>query len=163
MLDAGVCAFATVNLVMHSFEGARFFLSLCKRILRKKSICRVTFHSFYAGIHAEIAEPRHEYWSRFASRPVEVILAAGRKAKDVHHSGRHHFRCLVKIFSFQLIFFSVNLSAADGLDERERVLLHKEDLTKKVDLESMLMVEKGLRELSALKVHFPIMIPHVFV
>ncbi|XP_042029429.1 coiled-coil domain-containing protein SCD2-like [Salvia splendens] len=80
------------------------------------------------GIHAEIAEARHEYWSHFASRPVEVILAAGRKAKDAHHS------------------------VTDGLDERERVLLHKEDLTKKVDLESMLMVEKGLRELSALKV-----------
>ncbi|XP_042026720.1 coiled-coil domain-containing protein SCD2-like [Salvia splendens] len=80
------------------------------------------------GIHAEIAEARHGYWSRFASRPVEVILAAGRKAKDGHHS------------------------ATDGLDERERVLLHKEDLTKKVDLESMLMVEKGLRELNALKV-----------
>ncbi|KAL8507802.1 hypothetical protein ACS0TY_018363 [Phlomoides rotata] len=34
------------------------------------------------GIHAEIAGARHEYWSNFASRPVEVILAAGRKAKD---------------------------------------------------------------------------------
>ncbi|XP_057812295.1 coiled-coil domain-containing protein SCD2-like [Salvia miltiorrhiza] len=80
------------------------------------------------GIHADIAEARHEYWSRFASRPVEVILAAGRKAKDAQHP------------------------TSDGLEERERVVREKEDITKKVDVESMLMVEKGLRELSALKV-----------
>ncbi|XP_042023320.1 coiled-coil domain-containing protein SCD2-like [Salvia splendens] len=80
------------------------------------------------GVHAEIAEARHEYWSRFASRPVEVILAVGHKAKDAQYS------------------------ATDGLEERERVLKEKEDLTNRVDVESMLMVEKGLRELSSLKV-----------
>ncbi|XP_047962212.1 coiled-coil domain-containing protein SCD2-like [Salvia hispanica] len=80
------------------------------------------------GVHAEIAEARHEYWSRFASRPVEVILAAGHKAKDAQYS------------------------ATDGLEERKRVLKEKEDLTNRVDVESMLMVEKGLRELSSLKV-----------
>ncbi|KAG6397877.1 hypothetical protein SASPL_139327 [Salvia splendens] len=80
------------------------------------------------GVHAEIAEARHEYWSRFASRPVEVILAAGHKAKDAQYS------------------------ATDGLEERERVLKEKEDLTNRVYVESMLMVEKGLRELSSLKV-----------
>lgn len=42
----------------------------------------MNFQHVYAGIHAEIAGARHEYWSYYASRPVEVILAAGRKAKD---------------------------------------------------------------------------------
>lgn len=55
----------------------------------------------------------------------------------------------------------VDLSATDGLEERERVLREKEDVTKKVDVESMLMVEKGLRELNALKVRLPIMIPRL--
>ncbi|KAK6134466.1 hypothetical protein DH2020_031783 [Rehmannia glutinosa] len=40
------------------------------------------------GIHADIAGARHEYWSSLASRPVEVILAAGRKAKDENSASR---------------------------------------------------------------------------
>ena len=48
------------------------------------------------------------------------------------------------------------MSATDGLEERKRVLKEKEDLTNRVDVESMLMVEKGLRELSSLKVQLPI-------
>jgi hypothetical protein len=35
-----------------------------------------------AGIHAEIAGARYEYWSSFASLPVDVVLAAGQKAKE---------------------------------------------------------------------------------
>lgn len=60
-----------------------------------------------------------------------------------------------------ILISSLNLSATDGLEERERVLRDKEDVTKKVDVESMLMVEKGLRELSLLKVYLPIVIPQL--
>lgn len=35
-----------------------------------------------AGIHAEIAEAKCKYWSTFAPNPVEVVLAAGEKAKQ---------------------------------------------------------------------------------
>jgi hypothetical protein len=35
-----------------------------------------------AGIHAEIAGARYEYWSSFSSLPVDVVLAAGQKAKE---------------------------------------------------------------------------------
>lgn len=35
-----------------------------------------------AGIHAEIAEAKYEYWSSLAPRPKEVVLAAGQKAKE---------------------------------------------------------------------------------
>ncbi|KAL6554323.1 hypothetical protein OROMI_019996 [Orobanche minor] len=80
------------------------------------------------GIHADIADARHEYWSSFASSPVKIILAAGRKAKDE------------------------NSSLGNDLEERERVLEDKDEISNKPTVESMLMVEKGLRELNSLKV-----------
>ncbi|KAK6157448.1 hypothetical protein DH2020_011696 [Rehmannia glutinosa] len=70
------------------------------------------------GIHADIAGARHEYWSSLASRPVEVILAAGRKAKDE------------------------NSAINNDLEEREKVLEAKDDISDKPNVESMLMVEK---------------------
>lgn len=42
----------------------------------------------FAGIHAEIATARYEYWSSFAPLPVEVVLAAGQKAKDENSFGQ---------------------------------------------------------------------------
>lgn len=35
-----------------------------------------------AGIHAEIATSRYEFWSALAPLPVEAVLAAGEKAKE---------------------------------------------------------------------------------
>jgi hypothetical protein len=35
-----------------------------------------------AGIHAEIAGARYECWSSFGPLPVDVVLAAGQKAKE---------------------------------------------------------------------------------
>ncbi|KAL7087403.1 hypothetical protein ACP275_13G066600 [Erythranthe tilingii] len=80
------------------------------------------------GIHAEIAGSRYDYWSSFASTPVEVILAAGKKAK------------------------LENSSLNSDLEVREKVLQAKDQVPKMVNVESMLMVEKGLRELTSLKV-----------
>lgn len=51
-------------------------------------LCIVIYRSQFAGIYADIAGARHEYWSSFASRPVEVILAAGQKAKDENSSSK---------------------------------------------------------------------------
>lgn len=36
---------------------------------------------YMPGIHADIAEAKYKYWSMFAPNPVEVVLAAGEKAK----------------------------------------------------------------------------------
>ncbi|KAI8547813.1 hypothetical protein RHMOL_Rhmol07G0224900 [Rhododendron molle] len=80
------------------------------------------------GIHAEIATARYEYWSSFAPLPVEVVLAAGQKAKDEN--------------SF------VNNDVA----ERENFLQDLNQLSGDGNVESMLLVEKGLRELTSLKV-----------
>ncbi|CAA0821298.1 Unknown protein [Striga hermonthica] len=82
----------------------------------------------YGSIHADIAGARHEYWSSFASRPVEVILAAGRKAKNENSSNN------------------------SDLEERENILEAKDEISNKPNVESMLSVERGLRELTLLKV-----------
>ncbi|KAA8545022.1 hypothetical protein F0562_019761 [Nyssa sinensis] len=80
------------------------------------------------GIHAEIAEARYEYWSSFAPLPAEVVLAAGQKAKDE------------------------NSLVNNDEEEREKVLRDLNDLSGEGNIESMLLVEKGLRELASLKV-----------
>ncbi|KAB5556315.1 hypothetical protein DKX38_007224 [Salix brachista] len=80
------------------------------------------------GILAEIAGARYEYWTSFAPLPVEVVLSAGQKAKDE------------------------NSSVNDDAEERERVLQEGSDLSGDGNIESMLLVEKGLRELASLKV-----------
>ncbi|KAL6570569.1 hypothetical protein OROGR_000119 [Orobanche gracilis] len=85
------------------------------------------------GIHTDIADARHEYWSSFASSPVKIILASGRKAKDENSS-------------------LDRLAVGNDLEEREKVLEDKDEMSNKPNVESMLMVEKGLRELNSLKV-----------
>lgn len=37
---------------------------------------------YTSGIHADIAETKYNYWAKFAPNPVEVVLAAGEKAKE---------------------------------------------------------------------------------
>ncbi|XP_057498055.1 coiled-coil domain-containing protein SCD2-like [Actinidia eriantha] len=80
------------------------------------------------GIHAEIAAARYEYWSSFAPLPVEVVLSAGQKAKDE------------------------NSLVNNDVEEREKVLQDLNQLSGEGNVESMLLVEKGLRELTSLKV-----------
>ncbi|XP_026415409.1 coiled-coil domain-containing protein SCD2-like isoform X4 [Papaver somniferum] len=80
------------------------------------------------GVHAEIAESRHEYWSSLAPLPLEVVLSAGQKAKEE--------------------------STRDKTDagERGKDPLDFNDFSGDGNIESMLSVEKGLRELASLKV-----------
>ncbi|XP_058076591.1 coiled-coil domain-containing protein SCD2-like isoform X2 [Magnolia sinica] len=79
-------------------------------------------------IHADIAGPKHEYWSSLAPLPLEVVLAAGRKAKE-------------------------EFSTEKGdMEERDKVQRDLNDLNGEGNIESMLLVEKGLRELVSLKV-----------
>ncbi|XP_052192651.1 coiled-coil domain-containing protein SCD2-like [Diospyros lotus] len=80
------------------------------------------------GIHAEIASARYDHWSALAPLPVEVVLATGQKAKDE------------------------DAFAKSDAQEREKVLQDLNELSGEGNIESMLSVEKGLRELSSLKV-----------
>ncbi|KAL4355328.1 hypothetical protein GQ457_06G036360 [Hibiscus cannabinus] len=80
------------------------------------------------GICADIAVSKHEYWSAFAPLPFEVVVSAGQKAKEEAWD-------------------------RDGGDpERSKLARDLNDLTGEGNIESMLSVEMGLRELASLKI-----------
>ncbi|XP_061348494.1 coiled-coil domain-containing protein SCD2-like [Gastrolobium bilobum] len=76
------------------------------------------------GILAEIAEARYKYWSKYAPNPIAVVLAAGEKAKG-----------------------ETDLDLEDTEDQRDL-----NELSGEGNIENMLFVEQGLRELASLKV-----------
>ncbi|XP_019197639.1 PREDICTED: coiled-coil domain-containing protein SCD2-like isoform X3 [Ipomoea nil] len=80
------------------------------------------------GIHADIAEIKHEYWSSFAPSPNEVVLEAGQRAKDEN-----------------------SLVGYNDMEEGEN-LQQGVELLSDGNVESMFLVEKGLQEQTSLKV-----------
>ncbi|KAH7570563.1 hypothetical protein JRO89_XS05G0136100 [Xanthoceras sorbifolium] len=76
------------------------------------------------GICADVAVSKYEYWSSLAPLPFEVVISAGQKAKE---------QC-------------------DDDNEKRSVVLDVSDLTGEGNIESMLSVEMGLKELASLKV-----------
>ncbi|KAK4377112.1 hypothetical protein RND71_003408 [Anisodus tanguticus] len=80
------------------------------------------------GIHADIARAKQEYWSSLAPLSLEVVLEEGQKAKDEN----------------SLLY--------NDPEERETVPRDLNELLGDGNVESMLLVDKGLRELTSLKV-----------
>ncbi|KZV20609.1 hypothetical protein F511_32112 [Dorcoceras hygrometricum] len=80
------------------------------------------------GICEDVAVSKHEYWSSLAPLPLEVVLSAGQKAKEE---------------------FS---ERGDNNPQRGKIDEYLNDLTGEGNIESMLTVEKGLKELASLKV-----------
>ncbi|XP_061339871.1 coiled-coil domain-containing protein SCD2-like isoform X2 [Gastrolobium bilobum] len=80
------------------------------------------------GICADIAQSKYEHWSSLAPLPFEVVISAGQKAKEESWN-----------------------KSADGPD-RSKLVRDLNDLTGEGNIESMLSVEMGLRELASLKV-----------
>ncbi|KAL8200160.1 hypothetical protein R6Q57_011499 [Mikania cordata] len=80
------------------------------------------------GIHPEIAGSRYEYWSSFAPLPVEFVIAAGQKAKHE------------------------NLMVNNDKKERKKVPKDASEISGEGSVESMLLVERGLREMTLLKI-----------
>lgn len=81
------------------------------------------------GICADVAVSKHEYWSSLAPLPLEVVLSAGQKAKEE---------------------FS---ERGDNNPQRGKIEEDLNDhLTGEGNIESMLTVEMGLKELTSLKV-----------
>ncbi|KAL0535270.1 hypothetical protein IC582_029597 [Cucumis melo] len=78
------------------------------------------------GICADIAISKHEYWSSLAPLPFEVVISAGQKAKE-EPEGRND-------------------------QDRSKLIQDINDLSGEGNIESMLSVEMGLRELTSLKV-----------
>ncbi|KAL8099162.1 hypothetical protein AgCh_031728 [Apium graveolens] len=77
------------------------------------------------GICADIAVSKHEHWSSLAPLPFEVIISAGQKAKE---------------------------DGGNDLERRSNLGRDLSDLSGEGNIESMLSVEMGLRELASLKV-----------
>ncbi|XWS60205.1 hypothetical protein CRYUN_Cryun07bG0015500 [Craigia yunnanensis] len=80
------------------------------------------------GICADIAVSKYEYWSALAPLPIEVVVSAGQKAKEE----------------------AWDRGAGDP--DRSKLVRDLNDLTGEGNIESMLSVEMGLRELASLKV-----------
>ncbi|XP_039048930.1 coiled-coil domain-containing protein SCD2-like [Hibiscus syriacus] len=78
--------------------------------------------SRFAGIQDDIASVKYEYWSSFAPLPFEIVVAAGKRR------------------------------TTNNLEERQKVLKQTNELSGERNVESMLLFEKGLRELAYLKV-----------
>ncbi|GAB2280766.1 hypothetical protein Dimus_015392 [Dionaea muscipula] len=81
------------------------------------------------GICDDIAASKHEYWSSLAPLPFEVVVSAGQKAKEE----------------------SWEKGDADK-ESRSRLVHDLNDLNGEGNIESMLSVEMGLKELVSLKV-----------
>ncbi|XP_052181380.1 coiled-coil domain-containing protein SCD2-like isoform X2 [Diospyros lotus] len=80
------------------------------------------------GICADIAVSKHELWSSLAPLPFEVVISAGQKAKEL------------------------SWTTAEEDSDRSKLVRDLNDLTGEGNIESMLSVEMGLRELASLKV-----------
>ncbi|KAL9247464.1 hypothetical protein vseg_020894 [Gypsophila vaccaria] len=81
------------------------------------------------GICADIAGSKYEHWSRFAPLPFEVVTSAGQKAKED--------------------FLDKAASSSEKWSKSDR---DQGDLTGEGNIETMLSVEMGLREMASLKI-----------
>ncbi|KAJ4969575.1 hypothetical protein NE237_016276 [Protea cynaroides] len=86
------------------------------------------------GIHAELAAAKYEFWSSLAPLPLEVVLSAGQKAKEE------------------------GSVAKTNVEERDNALHDLNELSGEGNIEDMLLVEKGMRELASLKVEDAVML-----
>lgn len=123
--------------------------------------CKYSAHTcwYLLGIHGEIAEAKSSYWSSFAPRPGEVVLAAGQKAKEDDSFSKYIvdslFLYLYQSFHFSLLVvpsFLCDGAAYDDPERREQLPCDLNENCGDLTVESMLLVEKGLRELVSLKV-----------
>ncbi|KAL5232323.1 hypothetical protein ABZP36_031099 [Zizania latifolia] len=126
---------------LRSFQGAanRMILSqeeMEEVVLKRCWLARYWKLSVRLGIHSDIAEEKQEYWSSFAPLSLEVVLSVGQKARD----GKLSDNADMEIKSKMSDVSHLNDMAGDG------------------NIESMLLVERGLRELASLKVEDAIML-----
>ncbi|KAF5743657.1 hypothetical protein HS088_TW08G00242 [Tripterygium wilfordii] len=102
-------------------------------VLKRCWLARYWSLAVQHGICADIAISKHEHWSALAPLPFEVVISAGQKAKEE------------------------SWDRGGGDPDRSKLARDLNDLTGEGNIESMLSVEMGLRELASLKV------PHLFL
>ncbi|KAF2590032.1 hypothetical protein F2Q70_00040513 [Brassica cretica] len=101
-------------------------------------------------IFADIALSRHEHWSALAPLPFELVTSAAQKAKDLSWDKGSSKFCFSLNCKVYLAYCFVRNEA--GGNDRNRAARDLSDLTGEGNIESMLSVEMGLRELASLKV-----------
>ncbi|PIA26063.1 hypothetical protein AQUCO_10000024v1 [Aquilegia coerulea] len=98
-------------------------------VLKRCWLARYWGLALQHGICTDIAVAKYEHWSSLAPLPFEVVISAGQRAKEEPH-----------------------LRDNNDPDERNKITRNLSDLTGEGNIESMLSVEMGLRELAFLKV-----------
>ncbi|OIW19929.1 hypothetical protein TanjilG_30843 [Lupinus angustifolius] len=101
-------------------------------VLKRCWLARYWGFALKHGICADIAQSKHEHWSSLAPLPFEIVISAGQKAREESWNKKHG-------------------PDADDPD-RSKLVRDLNDLTGEGNIESMLSVEMGLRELASLKV-----------
>ncbi|EPS59084.1 hypothetical protein M569_15727, partial [Genlisea aurea] len=84
------------------------------------------------GICADVSVSKHEHWSSFAPLPFEVVTSAGQKAQEETWD-----------------------AGGDGPDKSKRDL---NDIVGEGNIETMLSVEMGLKELASLKIEDAVLV-----
>lgn len=97
-------------------------------VLKRCWLARYWGLAIQHGICADIAVSKHEHWSSLAPLPFELVISAGQKAKEESRNN------------------------GNDSDRRSKLVRDLNDLSGEGNIESMLSVEMGLRELASLKV-----------
>ncbi|XP_027168816.1 coiled-coil domain-containing protein SCD2-like isoform X1 [Coffea eugenioides] len=97
-------------------------------VLKRCWLARYWGLAVHYGICTDVAALKHEHWSSLAPLPFEVVISAGQKAREESWNG------------------------GDDTERRNKHVRNLSDLTGEGNIESMLSVEMGLRELASLKV-----------
>ncbi|KAH9533742.1 hypothetical protein CY35_18G068100 [Sphagnum magellanicum] len=108
-------------------------------VLKRCWLARYWALAVRLDIHPEIAHGKKEFWSSLAPLPLEVVLSAGQRAKEQTSSQ------------------SQNGSSENG-GTKSKPTRDVNDITGDGNIESMLAVEKGLRELASLKIEDAVML-----
>ncbi|CAM6015779.1 unnamed protein product [Sphagnum balticum] len=108
-------------------------------VLKRCWLARYWALAVRLDIHPEIAHGKKEFWSSLAPLPLEVVLSAGQRAKEQSSSQ------------------SQNGSSENG-GKKSKPTRDVNDITGDGNIESMLAVEKGLRELASLKIEDAVML-----
>ncbi|GMH01108.1 hypothetical protein Nepgr_002947 [Nepenthes gracilis] len=98
-------------------------------VLKRCWLARYWILAFQHGICADIAVSKYEHWSSLAPLPFEVVISAGQKSKEDFLD-----------------------KGGCGPDKQGKSVRDPSDLTGEGNIESMLSVEMGLRELALLKI-----------
>ncbi|CAK9186909.1 unnamed protein product [Ilex paraguariensis] len=97
-------------------------------VLKRCWLARYWALAVQHGICADIAVSKQKHWSSLAPLPFEIVISAGQKVKEESWNG------------------------GNDSDKRGKLVRDLNDLTGEGNIESMLSVEMGLKELASLKI-----------